>query len=134
MNKESKIRHELANNKWEEMKNSQLISERYPNVLEISIDLKLDYPNAFSDIKKHSTPKYIPTDKAYFEIECPNRECIYSDLSLSYEIRHTVQQKLDLYEGYKICNGYNSFGCSERKCGGCNTRLDYEIRIKYKTA
>ncbi|MDD2303265.1 MAG: hypothetical protein PHP53_01115 [Prolixibacteraceae bacterium] len=134
MNKEDKIRQTEANTKWEKRKYSSLILENYPNVLEISLDLQLDYPNAFSIHKNHFTPKFNPTDKAYFEISCINKDCLFSDLDLDNEIRNTINQKLDFFKGHKICNGYNTFSCYERKQGTCMTRLDYEIKIKYKNA
>ena len=134
MNKEDKTRQTEANNKWEKIKYSSLISDCYPDVMEILLDLKLDYPNAFSIQKDHRTHKYNPTDKAYFEIACINRDCIFSDLQLDNEIRNAIRQKLEFCEGHKICNGYNTFGCYERRQGTCMTSLDYEIRIKYKNA
>lgn len=134
MNKEDKIRQIEANNKSEKRKYSLLISESYPDVLEVSLDLKLDYPNAFNIHKDHLTPKYNPTEKAFFEIDCINRDCISSDLQLDHEVRNAIRQKLEFYEGHKMCNGYNTFSCYERRQGTCMTRLDYEIRIKYKNA
>lgn len=132
MNKEDRIRQREANNKWEKRKSSYFISEIYPEVIEISLDLKFDYPNAFSDHKPLRTTKHLPLDKAYFEIDCINSDCLHSDLRLDNEIRSTIKQKLDFCEGYKICNGYNTFSCYEQNHGTCLTRLDYKIKIKYK--
>ena len=132
MKKEDKIRQTEANIKWEKRKNSTLISKEYPNVLEISMDLNLDHPNAFSIHKDHITLKYNPNDKAYFEINCINRECFQSDLELDTEVRNAISQALEFCEGHKTCNGYNTFSCYEHRQGTCMTGLDYEIRIKYK--
>lgn len=132
MKKEDKIRQIDANNKFEKIKYSPLISEKYPNVLEISLDLKFNYPNAFSLHKDHITPKFNPDDKAYFEINCINRECFRSDLELDSEVRNAISQKIEFCEGHKSCKGYNTFSCYEQEQGMCMTELNYEIRIKYK--
>jgi len=134
MNKEDKIRQIEANNRWEKRKYSSLIYEIYPNVKEISFDLHLDYPNAFNVHKQHFTPKFSPTDKAYFEISCINKDCLFSDLDLENEVRDTINKNLDFYKGHKICHGWNTYGCYERKQGTCMTSLDFEIKIKYKNA
>ncbi len=134
INKEDKIRQADANNKWEKRKYSSLISEIFPNVLEISLNLLLDYPNAFDIHKKQLTSKFNPSDKAYFEISCINKDCLYSDLNLDNEIRDTINKNLDFYKGHKICHGWNTFKCYERRQGTCMTSLDFEIKIKYKNA
>ncbi len=131
MNKEQKIRKEDSANKWEKYTLSKLISEKYPNIIEITLDLKLDYQNAFSVYKKDYTRILKPTERACFEIGCINRECLLSDLTLDSEVHKAISQKLEFYEGHKVCNGYETFSSYEHKNGTCLTRLDYEIRIKY---
>lgn len=134
MKKEDELRQIEANKKWEKQKNSSLISEIYPNVLEIYLDLRLDYSNAFSAHKEHLTQNFIPSDKAYFEINCINRDCLFSDLDLDNEVRNTIDSKLESDKGTKICHGYNTYSCYRRRQGSCLTRLDFEIKIKYKNA
>lgn len=133
MTKEQKIRKEDSANKWEKYTLSKLISEKYPNVIEITLNLKLDYPNAFSVHKKDYTRILKPTERACFEIDCINRDCLFSDLTLDSEVHKAISQKLEFYKGYRICNGYDTFSSYEHRNGTCLTRLDYEIRIKYNT-
>lgn len=131
MNKEQKIRKEDTANKWEKYTRSKLISEKYPNVIEIILDLNLDYQNPFSVHKKDYTRILKPTDRAYFEIGCINSKCLFSDLTLDSEVNHAISKKLEFYDGYRICNGYDTFSNYEHRNGTCLTRLNYEIRIKY---
>jgi hypothetical protein len=134
MNKENNIRQVDANNRWEKRKATSLISEVFPDVLEISFNLNLDYPNAFAIHQKHFSNVFSPIDKAYFEISCINKDCLFSDLSLKDEVYHAVGKKLLFLEGTKTCQGYNTFDCYEEKSSTCMTKLDFEINIKYKNA
>lgn len=133
-NKEDKIRQADFTNKWEQRKNSSLICESYPNVEKIEIYILLEYPNAFSEHKKTDSKTFLPNDKAYFEISCINKDCIFSDLKLDSEINTAISKKLEFLNDRKICNGYNTFSCYERKSGTCMTSLEFEIKIKYKNA
>ena len=132
--KEQKIRYIELNNKLEQRKYSSLISERYPNVEEIKIEMLLDYPNVFSEHKREDSKIFKPHDKAYFEIDCINKDCVFSDLSLDSEVFTAINQQLESFKDRKICHGYNTFSCYERKSGTCMTNLDYEIKITYKNA
>ncbi len=133
INKENKIRQIDFENKLEKRRNSPLISESYPNVETIEINMLLDYPNAFSEHKKRDSKTFLPTDKAYFEISCINKDCVFSDLKLDSEIHNTIFKKLESFKNKKNCNGYNTFSCYERKLGTCMTSLEFEVKIKYKS-
>lgn len=131
MKKEDEIRVKEANNNEENRRRRPLISEEFPKVLEISLELKLNYPNAFNLREGHFTSKYSPSDKAYFRVSCINRDCLFSDLELDKEVRDAVRRGLNFMKGIKICNGYNTFGCYEQRQGLCMSKLDYQIEIKY---
>ena len=132
MNKEQQIRKQATSDKWEKYVYSQQISQKYPEVSEIIINLNLNYPNAFAIHKKEYTSSFTPTDKACFDIGCINRECLYSDLCIDNEVHNAIYKKQEVYEGSQVCNGYNTFSAYEHKNGTCLTELKYMIRIKYK--
>ncbi|WP_339875093.1 hypothetical protein [uncultured Algoriphagus sp.] len=131
MGKEEKLRQQDSTQKWESFKNSLTISEEFPNVTKIVLKTSLDYPNAFSEAKETSQKEYFSDSKFHFEIECINRDCLYSSLNLNNDLRNAIRSRLKNVHGKVICKGYNTYGCFERKSGRCDTILEFEATIFY---
>lgn len=129
MDKETKLREKIANDFWYSYQNSPVIKSSFPQVQEINIDLNFNYDESY---KKNLKKTLNPTDKAFFQIECINKDCVYGGFNLTSDIYGMISKKQTKHNGHQICNGYQDYERYKAKNYHCLCRLDYEIEIKYQ--
>lgn len=129
MNQEAKLRAKIANDFWYSYQNSPSIESSFPQVQEIILNLNFNYDESY---KKNLKKIIKPSDKAFFQIECINKDCVYGGFNLSSEIREIISKNQTEYKGHQTCNGYQDYERYKAKNYHCLCRLDYEIEIKYQ--
>lgn len=128
MDKESQLRLKIANNFWYDYQNSPKLYSIYPEVQEIDIKLRFNYDESF---EKELVKKFKPSDNAFFQIECINKDCIYGGFNLSNEITNMIRVKETNLTGHQTCNGYQDYERYMSKNYLCLCRLDYIVEIRY---
>ncbi|SHN30970.1 hypothetical protein SAMN04488057_118103 [Cyclobacterium lianum] len=129
MNQEAKLRAKMANDFWHSYQNSPSIKSSFPQVQEIILNLNFNYDESY---RKKLKKTLNPNDKAFFQIECINKDCVYGGFNLSSEVRGMISKKVTEYNGHQTCNGYQDFERYKAKDYHCLCKLNYEIEIKYQ--
>ena len=85
--------------------NAELIKERYPQIEEITIKF------TFRDHEGHSEPfkqehPFVPNSKAFFEFDCPHRECIDGGFNLTHAISDMIGEGNSNHTGTLTCQGW----------------------------
>lgn len=131
MKTESEYRREFLKYKFDKKLYCETISIKYPDIVLITLNVKLHYPNALTLAKKEFQLRFYPADKAYFGIECLNPQCCDSDLDLADIIGNMINKNSEFAIGYKVCKGYDTYPNYKQKRGHCLTELEYAIIIQY---
>jgi hypothetical protein len=95
------------------------LSKRHPKVAEIGVSLQFTMP----DGKPHSSPHrrlFMPDMQAFFEVQCPDRDCSDGGFDLSTAVDTAVRSKSHESSGRLECTG-------KRSRQSCGIALDYVV-------
>lgn len=81
------------------------VSEEFPNVKQVHIHVKFQAPS-WGSSPEPAEWSYSPSSKAFFEMECPHRECVIGGFDFSSTIRTSVKSKLSSATGEILCQGW----------------------------
>jgi hypothetical protein len=101
---------------------SGLISELFPKVSSIVIDVKNSY-GKINPITVLRTLNFWPNSYAYFNIECLSKGCLDGGYDLDQVITKMVRSHKDSGEGELICDGNN--------LSSDHSNILYKINIRY---
>ena len=69
---------------------ARTVSEEFPNVKQVHIHVKFQAPD-WGSSPEPAEWSYSPRSKAFFEMECPHRECVTGGFDFSSTIRTSVK-------------------------------------------
>src|SRR4030043_1471425 len=101
---------------------SDLISEHFPKVSSIVIDVRNCY-GKINPITVLRTLNFWPNSHAYFNIECLSKGCLAGGFDLDQVITMMVRSHKDSGEGELICDGNN--------LSSDHSNILYKINIRY---
>jgi hypothetical protein len=111
-------------------RNAQLLEAEHPAVEEIRVDLEFTDPSGFRQPLRQPTRLFTSRERAFFEFECPDRECISGGFNLSSTVRDAVNSRLPDATGQVDCQGWLD---RERiRKHRCFLRCKFQINITYK--
>ena len=115
--------------RWERYHNARFLSEAYPQLASLTIDMNF---KDFDDGKNLQGQQYIypPNSKAFFEFECPYRECISGGFDLSGVVSAIVTNKEIERTDTITCQGWQDR--ERRNVHKCFLDMTYTIRATYK--
>lgn len=102
------------------------LSQRHPKVAEIGMSLQFTLP----DGKPHSSPHrrlFMPDMQAFFDVQCPDRDCSSGGFDLSTAVDAVVHSKTHESSGRLQCKGTRS----RQTCG---IVLDYVVAAEMHSA
>lgn len=102
-----------------------LLSERFPSVSRMVINMTY-YQKGANPILMLRTINVIPTDSAYFKMECMIKGCVEGGFDLSRVIAKMVKARKKVGKGKLRCRGKTDTDSSD------HASVDYEIGIRYK--
>jgi hypothetical protein len=101
---------------------SGLISEHFPKVSSIVIDVTNSYGER-NPITVLRTLNFWPDSYAYFNIECLGKGCLDGGFGLNQVITMMVRSHKDSGEGELVCDGNN--------LSSDHSHIHYKINIRY---
>lgn len=108
---------------------SGLIKERYPQVDKIVFKFHYHDSDGLAEDSEETFNRN-PESYAYFEFECPYRECIDGGFDLSKEVTEMLKSKKEEIDGEKICMGWQDRERVNKH--RCWCELTFEIKATYK--
>lgn len=104
------------------------IADLYPAVTRIDCSFLFKDPDHLvPDFTRERT--FLPKEKAWFKIECPNRECVGGGLKLEPELLEMLRNRETHKEGRILCRGWSD---QERiNQYPCHYELHYTINVQY---
>lgn len=84
--------------------NSSSISAEYPNIK--CIEIKIQFTDNDDGNKFENNKTYKPESKAYFQYECPHRECINGGYDFKNTIEKALQSRDHQAQETLICHGW----------------------------
>ena len=111
---------------WSSLK----LSELYADVQELRAELHFT-PHDPPSTPLNSSEAWNPDDRAFFEIQCPDRECICGGFDLSGAIGQAVKDHRTSVQGRLGCDGWQD---TERyRKHRCMMSLDYRLLLTYRS-
>ncbi len=104
-----------------------LLSERFPHVSGIVINMKY-YQKGSDSVLMLRTVNVIPSDFAYFNMECVTKGCMDGGFNLTKVIAKMVKDRKKTSKGKLVCCGKTDSPSSD------HASVDYEIGIEYSKA
>jgi len=101
---------------------SGLISEHFPKVSSIVIDMTDSYGKR-NPITVLRTLNFWPNSYAYFNIECLSKDCLDGGFDLNHVITMMIRSHKDSGEGELVCDGNN--------LSSLHSNIHYKINIRY---
>ncbi len=101
-----------------------LLSERFPQVSGIVISMTY-YQKGANPVLMLRTVNVVPTDSAYFNMECVIKGCVDGGFDLSKIIANMVKARKKIGKGKLTCCGKTDVHPSD------HASIDYEIDIRY---
>jgi len=101
---------------------SGLISEHFPKVSSIVIDMTDSYGKR-NPITILRTLSFWPNSYAYFNIECLSKGCLDGGFDLNQVISMMIRSQKDSEEGELICGGNN--------LSSGHSNIHYKVNIRY---
>jgi hypothetical protein len=100
---------------------TQTLAQRHPKVAEIGVSLQFTLPGG----KPHSSPHrrlFMPDMQAFFDMQCPDRDCSNGGFDLETAIDAAVRSKSRESRGHIECKG-------KRNREACGIALDYSVEV-----
>lgn len=111
--------------KEEQRKSAGLLSEKFPTVSSIVINLSSTHKAAHPILMKR-TVYFYPDTYAYFHIDCMTKNCENGGYDLTNVVGNLIKKKGGTGEGEMICGG------KVPDLSDGHSGISYKIRIKYK--
>jgi hypothetical protein len=109
--------------------NARILGEEYPDVEEIVIELTFFDPDEM-DPPDSQRKILIPSQRSYFEITCPFRECINGGFNLTSVVSTLISDRRREELGTSYCQGWQD---QERvNKHRCLLKLQYCIAVRYR--
>lgn len=106
---------------------SQLICDKFPCITRILISLTFedDHPPPF----KPNEISFDPASRAFFELPCPDRECVMGGFSFASTIREAIQKRTSVQDGVAQCLGWED----RQRVGHhhCYLKAHYRLQVTY---
>ena len=102
-----------------------LLSERFPGVASILINMTY-YQKGANPVLMLRTIHVLPSDSAYFNMDCMIKGCVDGGFDLTSTIKKTVKAHKKTVKGQLICRGKTDASSRD------HASVDYEIAIQYK--
>ncbi len=102
-----------------------LLSERFPEVSGIVINMTY-YQKGSDSVLMLRTVNVIPSDSAYFNMECMTKGCVDGGYDLTKIIAKMVKARKKVSRGKLVCCGKTDSPSSD------HASIDYEIGIEYR--
>jgi hypothetical protein len=117
---------------WQQQQWTAPMSESYPDVASITIDVKLTDPDGWAGNPAPTQLTFTPDQKAFFQMQCPYRECVRGGFDFSKGVSQAVADPAGRSAGYELCNGWQD----EERIGkhSCMLRADYNITVQRRDA
>ncbi len=101
-----------------------LVSERFPGVS--SIVFRMTYHlGAANPILMERTLNFLPTDYAYFRLECMKEECTNGGFDLAPVVSDLVKSRKKTSKGRAMCHGKNT------ALTPGHASITYEVSVQY---
>jgi len=101
---------------------SGLVSEHFPKVSSIVIDVRNSY-GKINPITVLRTLNFWPNSYAYFNIECLSKGCLHGGFDLDQVVTTMVRGHKGSREGEIVCDGNN--------LSSDHSNIHYKINIRY---
>ncbi len=114
--------------RYERQSSAGKVALQFPNVSQITIKA------AFIDFDERTNPEpqtllFFPESKAFFEIECPFRECVMGGFDLSIEVKNCIASKSAIYNEEKTCSGWQDRERINKH--SCRLKAIFKIEVEY---
>jgi hypothetical protein len=103
---------------------SGLLSERFPEVSGIVINMTY-YQKGANPVLMLRTINVLPTDSAYFNMECLIKGCVDGGFDLTSVIKDMVKARKKVGKGKLVCCGKTDTHAAD------HASVDYEIAMQY---
>lgn len=112
-----------------EVTRNGLIKDRYPNVMSITFQMNYKDPDGLAS-PSYKEKSFKEDDSAYFNFNCPYRECIKGGHDLNSVVSGILQDNINEYTRNSTCQGWQDRErINKHRCLG---ELNYKIIVKYK--
>lgn len=101
-----------------------LVSERFPKVSSIVVNMTY-YQKGINPVLMVRTVNLLPTNYAYFNMECMIRDCVGGGFDLTPVITRMVKDLKKSAKGKLDCKGKNEGLAAD------HASIEYEITVKY---
>lgn len=101
-----------------------LLSERFPEISGIVINMTY-YQKGTNPVLMLRTINVLPTDSAYFNMECLIKGCVDGGFDLTSVIKDMVKTHKRVGKGKLVCGGKTDAHSAD------HASVDYEIAIQY---
>jgi len=101
-----------------------LLSERFPEVAGIVFHMTY-YQQGANPVLMLRTINVLPTDSAYFNMECLIKGCVDGGFNLTSVIKNMVKSRKKVGRGKLSCSGKTDTNVSD------HASVEYEITIRY---
>lgn len=108
-----------------------LVAERYACVSTIIFQLTY-YQSTFNRILMTRTLSFIPTNYAYFRLDCVKNDCSDGGFDLAPVVEEMIKNRKQTEKGTLFCNGKNIPTRPSTLPG--HAKLSYQITIQYENA
>lgn len=102
-----------------------LLSERFPEVSSILINMTY-YQKGVNPVLMLRTIHVLPSDSAYFNMDCMIKGCVDGGFDLTSVIKKTVKARKKTVKGKLVCRGKTDTNSAD------HASVDYEIGIQYR--
>ncbi len=103
-----------------------VLRQKYPKIRELVVELSFSDPEGKVNPSPHKR-RYSSEMQAYFEIECPLRDCTGGGFDLAADITKSLSAKHAESTGKSACTGDRKRdGVADHRCG---LQLSYRVKV-----
>jgi hypothetical protein len=84
---------------------SRTLSEWYPGIAQVKISIEFDSSECFCVLEPQQLD-FRASDRAYFQVRCPLRECVSGGFDFSRSVREAIESESGSASGRIICQGW----------------------------
>ena len=106
----------------------QYIEEKYPNVAELKIKSRFEDGDGVCQPKEQERV-FKSTQRAYFDLPCPFKECVHGGFDLLGAVDDAVRAGQLESSGTAICMGWQDRERVNKH--RCRLKMTYEIQVQY---
>lgn len=101
-----------------------LVGEEFPNISLISLELEYYSMNNPAAVIRETVP-FKPNDKAFFHLDCKDRDCVAGGFDFSALIRESITEPIS--DGDLHCSGNTEF--SKIKTIPCDWHVRFKVNV-----